>query len=151
MEEGKKKKRCGKCRKSTNCKCGRPTVIDENAIRILEGAFADGASDEMACFLANVSTTAFYQYQKKNPKFKERKAFLKEQVKYQAKKNIRDAIAAGDIHQSNWYLERKASDEFSTKQIHEQTGEVTIKHKEEAAKRTASFRDRVRRVVGGTK
>ena len=41
---------------------------------------------------------------------------LKEQVKMQAKLNVSEAIENKDIDISKWYLERKAKDEFSTKQ-----------------------------------
>ena len=73
----------------------------------MEGAFADGASDELASFIAKISPATLYNYQKKNPEFLERKEHLKKQVKYQARKNVRKAIKSGDLQQSNWYLERK--------------------------------------------
>lgn len=90
---------------------GRPTVMDEMTLYKLEGAFADGASDEMACFLANISEATMYNYQKEHPEFLERKRFLKDQVKFQAKKNIREKIANGDIETSKWFAERKMKDE----------------------------------------
>jgi hypothetical protein len=86
---------------------GRPTVMDENTLQILEGYFADGASDELACFLAKISTSTLYNYQNEHPEFLDRKNYLKEQVRFQARKNIRKKIESEDIETSKWYLERK--------------------------------------------
>lgn len=97
---------------------GRPTVMYEMTLYKLEGAFADGASDELACFLANISPATLYNYQKEHPEFLERKKFLKDQTKFQAKKNIREAIAKGDLNMSTWYAERKIKEEFSIRNEH---------------------------------
>ena len=86
---------------------GRPEAIDKDTLRELEGYFADGASDEMACFLANIAPSTLYLYQTKHPELIERKAWLKEQVRYQARKNIRDKIRGGDTETSKWLLERR--------------------------------------------
>ena len=100
---------------------GRPTVIDENALRILEDAFTVGATDEMACFLAKVSTTSFYEYQKRNPEYQERKATLKNMTKYKAKKVVAKELDEGDKATALWLLERKGKDEgYSVRQ--EMTG-----------------------------
>lgn len=86
---------------------GRPTVFDEMTLHKLEGAFADGASDKLACFLANISESSLYNYQNEHPEFLERKIYLKDQVKFQARKVVREAIQAGDKQQANWFLERR--------------------------------------------
>lgn len=99
---------------------GRPPAMDEDTLRILEGAFADGATDELACFLAQISPSTLYLYQSEHPEFSERKKYLKDQTKFQAKKNIRNAIENGDLDTSKWYAERKMKDEFSQRQ--EMTG-----------------------------
>ena len=99
---------------------GRPTVFTDDTLKILEGAFADGATDEFACFLAQISPASLYNYQNENPEFLERKKYLKDQTKFQAKKNIRKAIESGDLETSKWYAERKIKEEFSPRQ--EMTG-----------------------------
>lgn len=86
---------------------GRPTVFDEMTLQKLEGAFVDGASDELACFLAEISESSLYNYQKEHPEFLERKKYLKEQTKFQARKNIREAVKEGDLETTKWFLERK--------------------------------------------
>ena len=87
--------------------------MDENTLQKLDGAFADGASDKMACFLAGISDNTLYNYQKEHPEYIERKTKLKDSVKFQAKKVIREAVNKGDVETSKWYAERKMKDEFS--------------------------------------
>jgi hypothetical protein len=86
---------------------GRPRAIDENTLPILEGAFADGATDKEACFIANIGESTLYKYQTENPEFIERKAMLKDMTKYQARKNVREAIISNDKDMSKWFLERR--------------------------------------------
>lgn len=97
-------------------KTGRPNVIDNNVLRKLEEAFSFGATDLEACHLANISKTTLYDYQGKNPEFAERKEGLKDMLKYQARVNISKEINKGNLETSRWYLERKAKEEFSTRQ-----------------------------------
>lgn len=92
---------------------GRPTVMTQETIARLEDAFLNGASDKEACFHANISPQTLYSYQERNPEFTERKEQLKESLKLRAKLNIAKAITEGDKTLSQWYLERKAKDEFS--------------------------------------
>lgn len=100
---------------------GRPTLIDDLTLQKLEEAFSNGATDLEACFLANISKSTLYNYQNKHPEFVERKEALKDMIKYQAKKVVKEAIISGDKQQANWYLERKAKDDgFSPR--HELTG-----------------------------
>lgn len=81
----------------------------------LEYGFSCGLSDREACLYANINPDTLYEYCKKHPEFSERKELLKEQVKMQAKLNLASSISSGDEKASEWYLERKAKDEFSTK------------------------------------
>ena len=73
-------------------KVGRPTVMTDETLNKLENAFIIGASDKMACFLANISEGTLYKYQNENPEFIKRKEFLKNQLKYQARAKIQEAI-----------------------------------------------------------
>ena len=45
---------------------GRPTVMTDEVIRILEEAFSNDATDEQACFLANISPSSLYKFQEEN-------------------------------------------------------------------------------------
>lgn len=96
-------------------KRGRPQVMNEKTIRILEDAFLNGATDREAIFIADISSTTFYDYCKAHPDFTERIDGLRDMAKYQAKKNIISKINKGSVFESQWYLERKAKDEFSTR------------------------------------
>lgn len=97
-------------------KVGRPTVMTESVIGKLEMLFAKGLSDREACLIVDIDPSTLYDYCAKCPKFSERKELLKENIKSQAKLNVAEAIENKDIEISKWYLERKAKDEFSTKQ-----------------------------------
>lgn len=106
-------------------KVGRPSVITPEILAKLEEAFLVGASDLEACFYADISKTALYDYQNANPSFTERKEKLKESLKLRAKINVSRSLNSGDVNDSKWYLERKAKDEFAQRSImqHAGTGE----------------------------
>ncbi len=105
-------------------KVGRPTVMTAGKLRKLEQGFLMGLSDRKCCAFADVSTTALYEYCTKHPKFAERKEQLKDSPAIQAQINVVTAINNGDEDMSKWYLERKAKNEFSTKQEVDLSGEV---------------------------
>lgn len=90
---------------------GRPTVMTKDTLRILDDAFANGASDLQACFIAKISSESLYAYQREHPEYTERKQALKDMIKYQAKTNIRQSLMADDeklrIETSKWYLDRR--------------------------------------------
>lgn len=98
-------------------KVGRPTVMTETMIGKLELLFAKGLSDREACHIANIALSTLYDYCNLNPEFAERKEALKDSPKINAKINVAEAIENKDIDMSKWYLERKAKEEFSAKQI----------------------------------
>lgn len=120
-------------------KVGRPAAITTEIIGKLEVAFLNGASDKEACFVAGIGATTLYEYCNDNPQFAERKEALKEMIKYKARSNVSKAINDGDKPLSQWYLERKAKDEFSVRTentgkdgkdlIPEQTPEILAKAK----------------------
>ena len=95
---------------------GRPTVMTEEALQKLEYAFMRGLNDVEACLYANIGTTTLYNYCTEHEDFRERKEELKKQPTAQAKLNVYEAIEKKDVDVSKWYLERRAKDEFSTKQ-----------------------------------
>lgn len=98
-------------------KVGRPTVMTDEMIGKLNLLFAKGLTDREACLIADINPSTLYDYCNANPEFAERKEMLKEKVKIKAKLNVAEAIEGEDIDMSKWYLERKAKDEFSAKQI----------------------------------
>lgn len=109
-------------------KGGRPTVMTEDVVSKLEFGFLKGLNDTECCLYAGISRQAFYDYCQKNPQFADRKEELKKHPSVQAKLNVSEAIANGDVDLSKWYLERRNKDEFSLKQQIEANvdAEVTI-------------------------
>jgi hypothetical protein len=92
----------------------------------LEEGFVMGFTDREASLYADIAPATLYDYCKLNPDFAERKELLKEQLKIRAKINITEAITAKDKLLSQWYLERRAKDEFSPKSEVENTGSLTV-------------------------
>ena len=60
------------------------------------------------------------EYQKKHPEFVQRKEMLKEEMILKAVHTIRDSIKDPKVAQ--WFLERKAKEDFSTKSEIEHSG-----------------------------
>lgn len=106
---------------------GRKTVMTPEVIQKLEDAFSIGATDKEATFIANISMATLYAYCKEHPEFSERKEALKDLPKYQARKNIAKAIQSEDKATSQWYLERKAREEFTNRTDLNLSGELTSK------------------------
>ena len=75
-----------------------------------------GLTDEECCDFVEISTSAFYNYCSKNPKFVEEKERWKHSPSVKAKINVVEAIERGDADMSKWWLERRNKEEFSTKQ-----------------------------------
>jgi len=98
----------------TKNKGGRPTKMTESTVKKLEEAFLEGMNDSQACLIADISRNTFYNYCDDNPEFNDRKEILKQQPKITAKKNIRNALKAGDKDISKWLLE-KTEEEFNPK------------------------------------
>ena len=94
---------------------GRPTVMTSEVLQKLEHGFSCGLTDKEACCYAGICEATLYNYCSSNPEFLERKELLKEQPKIKAKLVIYDALKEGSVKVAQWYLERKAKDEFSTK------------------------------------
>lgn len=105
-------------------KVGRPTVMTEEVVQKLEYAFMRGLTDIEACSYADISRSTLHNYCEENPEFLHRKEELKQHPTAKARLNVTEAIEKGDADMSKWWLERKAKDEFSTKQTVE--GEIKV-------------------------
>ena len=91
---------------------GRPSVMTESVVRILEEAFVDGLSDREACIFAGIGRQTLYDYCKKNPEFSDRKEGLKMMPTINAKRTIAKAVQK-DPAMALKYLERKERDEWA--------------------------------------
>jgi len=115
---------------------GRPTKMTEAVVEKLQQAFAFGCTDLEACLFADISKDCLYNYQKKYPKFVERKQLLKENPVLQARKSVvNDLEHNPDLALK--YLERKKKDEFSLR--HEHSHEIVSL--EEIVKRLEGVED----------
>ena len=94
---------------------GRPTKLTPETIDKLRTAFLMGCSDIEACLYADISKTALYNYQQKNPDFVDQKEQWKEQLTLKARTVIASALNNKDENTAKWYLERKAKNEFNTR------------------------------------
>lgn len=81
----------------------------------LEEAFLLGCTDLEACFFAEISKDALYNYQKENPEFVERKEKLKENPVFKARAKVVEELS-NNADLALRYLERKKKDEFGTRQ-----------------------------------
>lgn len=88
-------------------KGGRPTVMTDDVIRLLESAFLVGATDLEACVHANIGKTALYEYCQKNDEFAERKETLKNQPTLKAKMIVDVALDNGDLNTAHRVIDRK--------------------------------------------
>lgn len=121
----------------------KPTDVKEAVwISIVEG-WENGLSDRQAAFRASketgeeVSDADIREWKKNNPEIKELFYNLQNELITSAKMNVADAVKDGDTKTSKWLLERKAADEFSTKQAVAFEGaaiEVSLADKEKALK-----------------
>ena len=109
----------------------RPSVMTESLLLKLEEAFKISLTDEEACLEVGITTTPFYDYCAKNPQWAKRKEVLKKTPNIQAKKNWVKEIKGANYASSKEWLERKAKDEFSTKEIIDQTTKQVNYSKEE--------------------
>lgn len=96
-------------------KRGRPTVMTAETLAKLEEAFLVGATDLQACFYAGIGARTLYEYQEENPEYAQRKAALKENLQFRAKKLVAQSLAEGSIPDARWYLEKR-DPEFNPKQ-----------------------------------
>ncbi|MFA6314970.1 MAG: hypothetical protein WC648_01190 [Candidatus Paceibacterota bacterium] len=92
-------------------KGGRPKIIDEIIIEKLELAFSMDATDDEACFYADISPATLYNYQKDNPVFLERKNQLKQNPVLLARKTVVAKIPESYQNAMD-YLKRKRKREF---------------------------------------
>lgn len=121
----------------------KPKNVDDEVWTSVVKAWENGLSDREAALLASRDTETMLKasdiakWKKDNPDIAELQAFLEVAVRTDAKLNISEAIRAGKTKVAQWYLERKAADEFSTKSAVAFEGavvELSLEEKEKALK-----------------
>lgn len=121
----------------------KPNKVSDEVWSAVVEAWENGLSDREAALIASketgemVKASDITSWRKQNPEIDELKAFLEVYLRAEAKMNIKDAIKSGKTKVSQWYLERKAADEFSTKSAVAFEGavvELSLEEKEQALK-----------------
>ena len=119
----------------------KPKDVSDAVWSAVVEAWENGLSDREAALIASKNTGEMVRasdiasWKKQNPEIGELQAFLEVSLRAEAKLNIKDAIRAGRTKPSQWYLERKAADEFSTKSAVAFEGgviELSLEEKEKA-------------------
>lgn len=106
-------------------KGGRPTIMTPDTLAKLEMAFSIDATVGEACSSANISPDAFYDYLKKNPKFSDRIADLREQPVLKARNTV--VAKLGESYANSMdYLKRKKRLEFGDNIDHRIAGNLAI-------------------------
>lgn len=91
---------------------GRPTVVTPEVIRKLELAFSMSCTDQEACHFAGIGKTAFYEYQKENPEFADRKEALRNKGVLKARAAVFNSFEEHP-NIAFKYLEKRKSGEFA--------------------------------------
>ena len=147
------KPNCRKCKKpKSECKCGRPEVIDDDIVAKLEDAFRFCYTDDEACLYAGIHRATLYRYQEKHPEFSDRKMALRLNPNLHAKKELVEGIK-GSIDQARWWAKNKMRDEFGEKAIVELKGQIetTDKTSEGISDAVKAFNEHMRIVLIGKK
>ncbi len=120
---------------------GPAPKITAAVIAKLEHAFSWGCSDDEAILHAGISRALFYEFQKANPAFKERKQLLKQLPDLRGRQawiaafEVRPDLAAR-------YLEGKRPDEFNPK-FAAAPEPIVVNFPEEAKKRLQAYANQV--------
>lgn len=107
-------------------------------VSALTEAWAMGMNDKEACVYAGISQDYLqYLFKSKSLDLKATRDLIRVKPSMTARKNVVEKINEGDLDTSKWWLERKESAEFSTKneQVIEQNTTVSIEDKEKYLER----------------
>lgn len=99
----------------------KPKNVDAEVWTIVVEAWENGLSDREASLFVSkklgiyLKASEITQWRKDNPDVADLKEFLDQSMRMESKLTVNAAIKAGKVKSAEWYLERKAADEFSTK------------------------------------
>lgn len=96
--------------------------MTKEVLQKLEDAFAFTFTDDEACLYAGIDPKTLYNYQKRNPKFIQRKEALRLSPNIVAKQVLVNGIAK-NLPQAQWWATRKMP-EFTPKQKIEHSGVI---------------------------
>lgn len=122
----------------------KPKDVDAEVWSVVVEAWENGLSDREASLYVSkqlgiyLKASEITRWRKDNPEVAELKEFLDQSMRMEAKLTVNEAIKSRRVKSAEWYLERKATDEFSTKSAIAFEGavvELSLEEKEEALKR----------------
>ena len=93
---------------------GRPSTITKLTVHKLEQALKDGFTVERACYLSGISRSTFYAHLQSDPTFSDKIQLAQAWATERAKQVVIKEIDKGNLKAAQWWLERKARQEFST-------------------------------------
>ena len=93
-------------------KAGRPRAITPEQLRQIEECTVWGWPIGKSCDYAGVRPTTFFDYQREHPDFRRKLSILRDFPVLAAKRAVAEAVLAGDLEMSRWYLERRLPSEF---------------------------------------
>jgi len=96
-------------------KGGRPRVVSKETLKMLEAAFNMGCKDAEAALFAGIAYSTLKNYQTEHPEFLEQKELWKQSPTLKARKMVVDNLDK-NLTNAQWFLQRKAPDEFAEKQ-----------------------------------
>lgn len=95
------------------------TVTPEMADRIM-AFFKMGLNDDETCEQVGIAPSVLYSYQTRHPEFLEKKRLAKTNLVARARRELFAGLQSKDekvrVDTAKWVLERRAKDEFSTRQ-----------------------------------
>lgn len=92
---------------------GRPTIINKTTVLKLEQAFKDGFTVERACYLSDIGRSTFYAHLQSDSDFSDKMQLAQAWAIERAKQVVIREIDKGNLKAAQWWLERKARQEFS--------------------------------------
>jgi len=93
---------------------GRPPVVTKIIVQKIEQALRDGFSIEKTCYLSGISRSTFYDHLHSDPDFSDKIQLAQAWATERAKQVVIKEIGKGNLKAAQWWLERKARQEFST-------------------------------------
>lgn len=99
---------------------GRPESITPEIADRMMAFFKMGLTDEETCEQVGVVPSRLYAYMERHPDFKEKKRLAKTNLVARARRELFAGLQSKDekvrVDTAKWVLERRAKDEFSTRQ-----------------------------------
>ena len=98
----------------------RPTKLNDDTIQKLKEAFKLDCTVLEACYYADISKSAYYDWIWENKEFMDEIMVSKKYLELKSRQIIASSIEIWDVKTAMWYLERKRRKEFSINYIVEE-------------------------------